>query len=155
MQLTLYTDYSFRVLLYLGVNNDRLCTIAEIAERCNATQNHLVKVVHNLGKEGYIQTMRGRTGGIRLKKDPAEITITEIIRCTEVNLDIAECLRPTNTCHITEVCTLKGIFSEAQQQFIDTLDQYTLASLLANREQLTFIFGDNIIRRLDTGTQGP
>lgn len=156
MQLTLYTDYSFRVLLYLGINNDRLSTIAEIAERCNATQNHLVKVVHNLGKEGYIQTMRGRTGGIKLKKEPADITITEIIKCTEVNLDIAECLRASNTCHISEVCQLKGIFDQAQTAFINTLDQYTLADLLANREQLTFVFGDNIIRRIDrnTGTNG-
>ncbi len=156
MQLTLYTDYSFRVLLYLGVNRGRLSTIAEIAERCSATQNHLVKVVHNLGREGYIQTMRGRTGGIKLKKEPEEITLTEIIRCTEVNLDIAECLRENNTCHITEVCTLKGIFTEAQNAFINTLDQYTLADLLANKEQLTFIFGDNIIRKLDkgTGTEG-
>ena len=156
MQLTLYTDYSFRVLLYLGVNRDRLCTIAEISERCAATQNHLVKVVHNLGREGYIQTMRGRTGGIRLKKEPEEITLTEIIRCTEVNLDIAECLRENNTCHISEVCQLKNIFDQAQTQFIATLDRYTLANLLENKEQLTFIFGDNIIRRMDqiTGTEG-
>lgn len=153
MQLTLYTDYSFRVLLYLGINDDKLSTIAEIADRCNATQNHLVKVVHNLGREGYIQTMRGRTGGIRLKKAPTEITLTEIIRCTEVNLDVAECLREKdNNCHISEVCRLKGIFDEAQKEFINTLDRYTLADLLANREQLTFIFGDNIVRRLATGT---
>lgn len=162
MQLTLYTDYSFRVLLYLGVNRDRLCTIAEVSERCAATQNHLVKVVHNLGREGYIQTMRGRTGGIRLKKEPEEITLTEIIRITEVNMETAECLRENNTCHITDVCKLKGIFKEAQDEFISTLDRYTLATLLANKEQLTFIFGDNIIRRIDkaaiieksTGTDG-
>ena len=156
MQLTLYTDYSFRVLLYLGVNRDRLCTIAEISERSAATQNHLVKVVHNLGREGYIQTMRGRTGGIRLKKEPEEITLTEIIRCTEVNMDIAECLRENNTCHISEVCSIKNIFEQAQNEFIRTLDQYTLANLLENKEQLTFIFGDNIIRRMDqgTGTEG-
>ncbi|HED39344.1 MAG TPA: Rrf2 family transcriptional regulator [Chromatiales bacterium] len=155
MQLTLYTDYSFRVLLYLGVNRDRLCTIAEISERCAATQNHLVKVVHNLGREGYIQTMRGRTGGIRLKKEPEEISLTEIIRCTEVNLDIAECLRPNSTCHISEVCSIKNIFEQAQNQFIQTLDRYTLATLLANREQLTVIFDDNIIRKteLPTGTE--
>ncbi len=152
MQLTLYTDYSFRVLLYLGVNRDRLCTIAEISERCSATQNHLVKVVHNLGREGYIQTMRGRTGGIRLKKAPEEITLTEIIRCTEVNLDIAECLRENNTCSISEVCTLKSIFDQAQTSFISTLDRYTLANLLENKEQLTFIFGDNIIRGINRST---
>jgi len=155
MQLTLYTDYSFRVLLYLGVNQGRLCTIAEISQRCAATQNHLVKVVHNLGREGYIQTLRGRTGGIKLKKSPEEITLTEIIRCTEVNLDIAECLRENNTCRISEVCTLKSIFDQAQKQFISTLDRYTLANLLENKEQLTAIFSDNIILRTDqrTGTE--
>ena len=156
MQLTLYTDYSFRVLLYLGLNRDRLCTIAEISERCAATQNHLVKVVHNLGREGYIQTMRGRTGGIKLKKEPEEISLTEIIRCTEVNLNIAECLRENNTCLITEVCKIKNIFEEAQNQFIETLDQYTVADLLKNKEQLASLLGDNIIRRIDrnTGTDG-
>jgi len=156
MQLTLYTDYSFRVLLYLGLNRDRLCTIAEISERCAATQNHLVKVVHNLGREGYIQTMRGRTGGIKLKKEPEEISLTEIIRCTEVNLNIAECLRENNTCLITEACTIKNIFEEAQNQFIETLDQYTLADLLQDKEQLSSLLGDNIIRRIDrnTGTDG-
>ncbi|VAW89550.1 Nitrite-sensitive transcriptional repressor NsrR [hydrothermal vent metagenome] len=156
MQLTLYTDYSFRVLLYLGVNRDRLCTIAEISKRCAATQNHLVKVVHNLGREGYIQTMRGRTGGIKLKKEPEEINLTDIIRCTEVNLNIAECLRENNKCHITDVCKIKNIFKEAQNQFIQTLDNYTVADLLKDKEQLTLIFGNNIIRRMDrsTGTDG-
>ncbi len=156
MQLTLYTDYSFRVLLYLGVNRDRLCTIAEISERCIATQNHLVKVVHNLGREGYIQTMRGRTGGIRLKKEPEEISLTDIIRCTEVNLNIAECLRENNKCHITSACKIKNIFKEAQNQFIQTLDNYTVADLLKDKAQLTHIFADNIIRRMDrsTGTDG-
>ncbi len=149
MQLTLYTDYSFRVLLYLSVNRDRLCTIAEISERCAATQNHLVKVVHNLGREGYIQTMRGRTGGIKLKKDPEEINLTDIIRCTEVNLNIAECLRENSTCHITEVCKIKHIFEEAQIQFIQTLDRYTVADLLKDKKQLTEIFDDKIIRRID------
>jgi len=152
MQLTLYTDYSFRVLLYLGLNRDRLCTIAEISERCAATQNHLVKVVHNLGREGYIQTMRGRTGGIKLKKEPEEISLTEIIRCTEVNLNIAECLRENNTCHISEVCIIKNIFEEAQNKFIETLDQYTVADLLKEKDQLVSILGDNIIRRMDRGT---
>ncbi len=156
MQLTLYTDYSFRVLLYLSVNRDRLCTIAEISERCAATQNHLVKVVHNLGREGYIQTMRGRTGGIKLKKEPEQINLTEIIRCTEVNLNIAECLREHNKCHIIDVCKIKYIFKEAQDQFIQTLDRYTIADLLKDKAQLNDIFGDNIIRRMDrsTGTDG-
>jgi len=152
MQLTLYTDYSFRVLLYLGVNRDRLCTIAEISERCAATHNHLVKVVHNLGREGYIQTMRGRTGGIKLKKEPEEIKLTDIIRCTEVNLNIAECLRENNTCHITEVCKIKNVFEEAQSQFIQTLDRYTVADLLKEKEQLSEIFDDKIIRRINRST---
>jgi len=156
MQLTLYTDYSFRVLLYLGVNRDRLCTIAEISERCAATQNHLVKVVHNLGREGYIQTMRGRTGGIKLKMEPEAIKLTDIIRSTEVNLNIAECLRENNTCRITEVCKIKHIFEEAQSQFINTLDNYTVADLLKEKEQLSEIFDDKIIHRIDrsSGSSG-
>ncbi|MBL1259337.1 MAG: Rrf2 family transcriptional regulator [Thiotrichaceae bacterium] len=152
MQLTLYTDYSFRVLLYLGVNRDRLCTIAEISERCAATQNHLVKVVHNLGREGYIQTMRGRTGGIRLKKEPEDIRLTDIIRCTEVNLNIAECLRENNKCHITKVCKIKHIFKEAQNEFIETLDRYTVADLLKDKEQLTTIFSGNVVLMTNRNT---
>lgn len=130
MRLTLYTDYSLRVLLYLAGNTDRLVTISELADFYNISRNHLVKVVHELGLSGFIFTTRGKHGGIRLARPADEIHIGEVVRKTEPDLNLLECFDPTiDTCRITSSCKLKGVLFDARRSFMDVLDQQTLADL--------------------------
>jgi Rrf2 family transcriptional regulator, nitric oxide-sensitive transcriptional repressor len=131
MQLTSYTDYSLRTLIYLGANRDRLVTIAEISEFHNISRNHLVKVVHNLGKNGFIQTVRGKSGGIRLALRPEEIIIANVVKFTEPHMNIQECFsRETNTCPLLDSCKLIGVLYQARQGFMKVLESNTLADIL-------------------------
>jgi Rrf2 family nitric oxide-sensitive transcriptional repressor len=128
MRLTLYTDYSLRVLLYLATHRDKTVTITELADFYRISRNHLVKVVHELGLSGYILTSRGKNGGIRLARLPEEIVIGEVVRETEPDFTLLECFDPaTDRCVITKTCSLKGALFEAHAAFIGTLDKYTLA----------------------------
>ncbi len=131
MRLTRYTDYALRVLLYLGAHQDKLSTINEIAAYHNISRNHLMKVVHQLGAWGYIDTLRGKGGGIRLAHRPSDIVIGDVVRHTEENLEIVECLTPGNSnCIIQPGCRLKNVLNEALNSFLATLDLYTLADFL-------------------------
>lgn len=136
MELTFYTDYSLRVLMYLGVRHDRLCLIGDIARDYGISRNHLVKVVHGLAREGFLSTFRGRGGGITLARKPSEIRIGDVVRFTEGSFKPVECFRPDNTCAITAACSLPAILSEAFRNFISTLDRYTLADLLRQRAEI-------------------
>lgn len=137
MQLTLYTDYSLRVLLYLGLNPRRMATITEIAASYGISRNHLVKVVHNLAIQGFVQSTRGRGGGLKLARPPQDINIGDVVRHTEVNFQLVECFdKKSNTCPIAPACFLKGALHEAQTAFMSVLDRYTLADVLANRDWL-------------------
>lgn len=128
MQLTQYTDYSLRVLIYLAKKTEGLATVSEIAEYHGISRNHLVKVIHNLALKGFILTTRGRNGGMTLSRPPSKIILGDVIRNTEPNFDIAECFNATNDCCvITRNCGLKSIFWEAQVGFIKVMDKYTLA----------------------------
>lgn len=132
MQLTLFTDYSLRTLMYLSVNKDRLCTVKEIAKGYNISRNHMVKVVHNLAKCGFVETSKGKGGGIRLLKEPEEVNLRDVITMLEPNLSLVECFSPeSNSCCIVPACGLKGIMKEALGAFLDTLDKYTLADTVA------------------------
>lgn len=136
MQLTQYTDYALRTLLYLAVTEEN-ATITEIADRYNISRNHLVKVVHNLGKLGYITTIRGRQGGLRLARTPESIRLGEVVRKTEPNFHLVECFdRVNDRCVITPGCQLKGVLGKAFKAFSDVLDEYTLADLTANKKEL-------------------
>lgn len=130
MRLTLYTDYSLRVLLYLASKEGELVTISELAAFYQISRNHLVKVVHHLGLNGYIVTTRGRKGGITLARAGQEIRIGDIVRSTEPDLDLLECFNPaTDRCVISRACSLKAVLFDAQATFIGILDQYSLADL--------------------------
>ena len=130
MRLTLYTDYSLRVLLYLASKEEENVTITEIADFYKISRNHLVKVVHNLGLDGYIMTSRGRNGGLKLAKPAKEIMVGELVRSTEPDLDLLECFNPvTNKCVISRSCSLKSVVFNAQAAFLEVLDQYTLADI--------------------------
>jgi Rrf2 family nitric oxide-sensitive transcriptional repressor len=135
MQLTRFTDYSLRVLIYLGLQPDRLATISEIAAVFGISQNHLMKVVHRLGMQGYIDTVRGKGGGMRLARRPELISIGQVVRDTEENMDIAECFSSGGSdCFLLPSCVLKSALTEARQSFLATLDLYRLSDLLANQK---------------------
>lgn len=141
MQLTLYTDYSLRVLIYLGLKDEGLATITEISDNYDISRNHLVKVVHNLSNNGFIHTVRGKGGGMRLAFSPEDINVGAVVRSTENNFNIVECFdRENSTCPITPVCVLKGALKEASRNFIAVLDRYTLADVLINRDELAASF---------------
>lgn len=141
MRLTNYSDYSLRVLIYLATQEtSKLTNIKEISEVYNISKNHLMKIIFNLGKLGYIETVRGRSGGFRLAKDPAEINIGELIRRTEENFYLVECFEDKNACVITPVCSLKHVLNNALEQFFKVLDQYTLADIAENQVMLKDYF---------------
>lgn len=135
MQLTRYTDYAFRMLIYLSLQpEDSRTTITDIAEHFEVPRNHLIKVAHRLGQLGYIQTNRGKGGGVSLGKAPEEIGIGNIVRHMETQLDIVSCDLPP--CPIQPQCKLKGILHEASDAFLKSLDRYTLADLRRRPSQL-------------------
>lgn len=137
MQLTLYTDYSLRVLLYLALRPGERSTISEISYSYRISRNHLVKVVHQLGIHGYVDSSRGRSGGLTLARAPDQIRIGDVVRQTEPNFKLVECFdMQTNTCPIAPVCALKGALAEAQRQFMAVLDRYTLADVVGNAAEL-------------------
>lgn len=130
MHITRYTDYSLRVLIYLATREDQLSTIQQIADSYDISRNHLMKVVHQLNKKGYIETVRGKKGGMKLRMQPSDINIGVLVRETEHDLSVVECLSGSNSCRISPVCGLKGMFGEAVEAFLKTLDQYTLADVI-------------------------
>ncbi|MGM0766554.1 MAG: RrF2 family transcriptional regulator [Pseudomonadota bacterium] len=135
MHITRYTDYSIRVLIYLAVQGDRLTTIQEIADSYEISKNHLMKVVHQLNKKGYIETIRGKKGGMRLHMSPGDINMGILVRETEQDMSIVECFSSKNGCRITPVCGLKSIFAEALNAFLETLDKYTLADVIQEQHR--------------------
>lgn len=137
MQFTHFTDYSLRTLIYLGARQDTLATISEIADKYGISQSHLTKVVHQLANRGYIQTLRGKGGGMRLARLPQLINIGDVVRNMEENINLVECFNAKNqSCPLLPACTLKSVLAEARRNFFDTLDRYTLADLLVNTSSL-------------------
>lgn len=141
MRLSSYSDYALRILIYLALQPEGLPTIAEIAERHAISRNHLMKVAHHLGIGGYIETVRGRGGGLRLGKPAAQIRIGEVIRFTEQDLAIVECMGAVSECRLTPACTLRGMLGEALQAFFAVLDRYTLADVVRQRVSLASLLG--------------
>jgi Rrf2 family transcriptional regulator, nitric oxide-sensitive transcriptional repressor len=137
MKLTAFTDYSLRVLIYLAADPNQRATIAEIAAAFGISENHLVKVVHFLGKHGWIETVRGKGGGIQLAMAAAAINVGRVVRDTEGAAVPAECFLPEGGgCVITPVCRLKHVLAEAVKAFYLVLDGYTLADISRNRQAL-------------------
>lgn len=137
MKLTGFTDYSLRVLIHLAADPSRRTTIAEIAKAFDISENHLTKVVHLLGKQGWIETVRGKGGGMRLAKPPQDICIGKVVRDTEGVAEPAECFSPDGGhCAISSCCRLKNVLGEAVNAFYSVLDNYTLADISRNRQAL-------------------
>lgn len=137
MKLTLHTDYALRVMIHLAARGGDLTSIGQVARLYGVSQNHLMKVVQSLGQGGFIETIRGRHGGIRLARPADEIKLGALIRHTEGCNPLIEC----QGCLIAPACDLQGILAEAMQAFMQVLDRYNLADLIVRKQDLRFLFG--------------
>lgn len=149
MRLTVYTDYALRMMMYLGLNTHGLATISEISEAYDISRAHLMKITHELGQKGFIKTVRGRQGGIRLAREATLISIGDIVRACEPDFAIVPCLEPGAqiVCVIQPACVLKRALSSAAAAFLDVLDGYTLADLLRPSAPLRQMLGITPDRR--------
>ena len=130
MRLTDYTDYTLRVLMFCALHTERSVTIAELADSHKVSKNHLMKIVNDLARQGLIQTTRGRGGGLRLLKNPADITIGDVVRHTETDFRLVECFDIShNACTLTAQCLLKKVFKDALTSYLAELDKVTLADV--------------------------
>lgn len=134
MRLTKFTDNALRVLIYTAANSDRLTNISEITEKCNIPRNHLTKVVHALSTNGFLETVRGKGGGVRMGRPASEISVGLIVLKMESDLKIIECFVPR--CPLAKNCRLQGVLNEARQAFLDALGNYTIADLIENEAEL-------------------
>jgi Rrf2 family nitric oxide-sensitive transcriptional repressor len=139
MQLSTFSDYSMRVMMFLGLQHGQLATISDIAKAYAISENHLMKVVHHLAQHGYVETVRGKGGGLRLVRAPITVNIGEMLRASENNTGLLPCLNSENECCIQISCKLMGILSEAQTALFKVLDKYTLADLLKQEDSLALI----------------
>jgi Rrf2 family transcriptional regulator, nitric oxide-sensitive transcriptional repressor len=144
MRLTLYTDFAPRVLIQVGLNDGRLVTIKEIAQTFDISKAHLMKVVNDLSQKGYLDTVRGRNGGIRLMREPRDINIGQVVRDTENQLDVIGCLGRRGYCPLQRICVLRGVLRDAIEAFLAVLDTYTLADLIKpQKTMLSILMGRN------------
>jgi Rrf2 family nitric oxide-sensitive transcriptional repressor len=142
MRLTLHTDYALRVLMYVGVKGSALSTIPEIVERFHISRGHAMKVVHQLGQKGYLETIRGKGGGIRLARQPMQINVGTVVRDMEGELGVLGCLQQGGGyCRIEECCVLRSALRDATNAFLAVLDRYTLADLIRPQPRLARLLG--------------
>jgi Rrf2 family nitric oxide-sensitive transcriptional repressor len=142
MRLTVYSDYALRVLMYLAVKHEGLTTIAEIAGSYDISENHLMKVAHQLGVAGYVETIRGRGGGLRLAKPVEAIGLADVVRITEPDMAIVSCFKPVDApCTIRPCCVLRRALERARDAFMAVLEDYTLGDLVKPRTRLADLLG--------------
>jgi len=148
MRLTIYTDYALRALIYLGVNGDRLCSIGAIADSYGISKNHLMKIVVELSSKGYVESVRGHGGGIRLAKPAKQIVIGDVVRLTESDMFLVGCFDAAGPkCRISPECKLRSVLADALRAFMKVLDSYTLADVLAQEGSLRRLLGVEIVAR--------
>lgn len=146
MRLTIYTDYALRMLIYLGANGDRICSIGTIATSYGISKNHLMKVAIELSSQGLIESVRGNGGGIRLAKPPHQISIGKVVRLTESDMYLVGCFDKTGpSCRISSGCMLKTVLEDALDAFLQVLDNYTLADLVTKRDKIQRLLGIDIV----------
>lgn len=150
MRLTVYTDFSLRLLMFLALRGDKRSTIAEIAKAYGISKNHLMKVAYQLGLAGYVETVRGKGGGLRLARPAQDIVLGEVVRHTEPDMALVPCFEPDDTsCAIFPSCTLRGALSEARDAFLSALDRRTLADLIRPRVPLQKLLSVELTDRTD------
>ncbi len=144
MELSRFTDYSLRVLMYAAVRGQEKVTLQEMADVYRISHHHLVKIVHFLGKQGFLSNRRGRCGGIRLGKPPVEISVGDVVRQTETHFNLAECFDPAcDQCRLSPDCRLKGLFHQARDAFLKVLDECTLADLVQTPKPILMLLSLN------------
>ena len=137
MHLSVYTDYSLRILMYLADREDMPATIAEAAAQLQVSRNHLMKIVFRLGRGGYVQTLRGKSGGFRLARPPAEIGLGDVVRFTEADMVLVPCFEAGKTaCTFLPDCELRRALQGALAAFAQVLDQYSIADLTRKQSPL-------------------
>jgi Rrf2 family nitric oxide-sensitive transcriptional repressor len=137
VRLTVYTDYALRLLMYLALKDDAVATISEVASSYGISRNHLMKVAYELGAAGFIETIRGRGGGLRLAKPAESVRLGDVVRCTEPDMALVTCFAPVEApCAIKKCCVLRGALERARSAFNDVLDDYSLADLVTPRSRL-------------------
>ncbi len=137
MQLTQFTDYSLRALIYIALQKET-CTIKDITEAYGISNNHMIKIIHNLSKLGLIKTIRGKNGGILMAVPPEMINIGGLIKQLEPHFDLVPCFNKEKAnCCIAAVCKLKGVLYEAKAAFMEVLERYTLMDVLHNKNELS------------------
>ncbi|MFD2923831.1 Rrf2 family transcriptional regulator [Halobacillus naozhouensis] len=138
MRLKKYTDYALRVLIYTSsLPEGELARKKEISDVFHISENHLGKIIHQLNKLELIETIRGRSGGIKLAKEPRDINIGYVVRAMEDDFLLLECFdNDTNYCVITPACKLRHVLNDALRAFLEVVDNYTLYDLLSNKDEL-------------------
>lgn len=134
MQLTIFTDYGLRSLMYLAAQPAKTCSVREISEHFGVSRNHLVKVVHRLAQLGYVTSSKGKGGGIRLAQPADTLKVGDLVRKLEPNMHLVECFdRVNNTCRVISACDLQHMLHKANRAFLSALNDYTLADAVKNR----------------------
>jgi Rrf2 family nitric oxide-sensitive transcriptional repressor len=141
MRLTEHTDYALRTLIYLGVRGDRLTPVGEVADAYGLSKNHLLKVANHLAAAGYVQTVRGNGGGLRLAQPAEAINIGAVVRVTETDMNLVPCFCDAGGCRIETGCLLRATLSSALRAFLAELDRTTLADLIKPRPMLKRLLG--------------
>ena len=137
MKLTQYSDLGFRLVMYLAICKDKLATIQEVSDRFAISKNHLVKISHELTKQGLIESVRGRNGGVRLALPPEKISLDMVLQATEDGFELVECFKSgANQCVISEACKLNSVLDEALEAFMGKLRRVTLADLVRNSKEI-------------------
>jgi len=130
MRLTTFSDYALRLLMYAAAAGERLITIEETSQVYKISRGHLMKIANTLTRAGYLQGVRGRSGGLTLAKKPEDIRLGDVIRISEADFALVECFGTGNQCIITKRCRLPDVLNEALDAFMKSLDRYTLADLI-------------------------
>lgn len=140
MKLSVYSDYSLRVLMHAALRCPELVTVDEVAATFRISRHHLVKVVHDLGRSGYLRTQRGVGGGFTLARSPGEIPLGEVVRSGEESEVVIDCKdTPRTLCRLAPACRLKGLLDEAASAFFAVLDGYTVADLVKQTAKMRIV----------------
>lgn len=155
MRLTMHTDYALRLLIQLGVNNDRLVTVSEAARTYGVSKNHMMKVAHRLCLEGFVKTVRGNGGGLRLARRSSDINVGDVVRKIENDFSIVGCFEPRSEfCKISSACLLRSALRRALAAFHEILDEYSLQDLIVTKPLLEELFAASSAKTLPPASTG-
>ncbi len=141
MRLSIHTDYALRMLICLGARPGEVVNVAEIADAFGISRHHLMRVAQRLRDAGYVETLRGNGGGVRLARAAADINIGAVVRCTENDFSLVACFAPDGECRIMPVCVLRSVLADAMAAFLAVLDRFRLEDLIGARHELRQILG--------------